>query len=161
MKRLKDTTPPINTSIHNTIHGNYDSSRGELRLSEVVAGNQKFPHFQKVPDLFQNFCNELNQSLETIDASNFIEIHKRAFKAHYDLVSIHPFADGNGRLSRLIMNYIEQRFDQPLTIVFKEDKENYIKALQDTRKSDDMNVFYEFMFGELENSLQLAVNCQI
>ncbi len=42
------------------------------------------------------------------------------FEAHQRLVSIHPFNDGNGRTSRLLMNYVQRYYRQPLTIVFRE-----------------------------------------
>lgn len=42
--------------------------------------------------------------------------------AHYKLVDIHPFADGNGRTSRLIMNLILLRAGYPPVIIYKEDR---------------------------------------
>ena len=42
-----------------------------------------------------------------------------SFSTHFDLVSIHPFYDGNGRTSRLLMNFIQQYFHLPLAIVYK------------------------------------------
>jgi Fic family protein len=68
--------------------------------------------------------------------------------AHYQLVSIHPFADGNGRSSRLLMNYIQAYHSEPLTVVFKQDKLDYYNALQSTRQTNNIEVFFEFMFDQ-------------
>ena len=82
---------------------------------------------------------------------------KLSFSAHFDLVSIHPFYDGNGRTSRLLMNYIQACHGLPLAIVFKEDKADYYVALQETRKQEDMQVFYAFMFGQYRKHLEQEI----
>lgn len=64
-----------------------------------------------------------------------------AFDAHFQMVSIRPFADGNGRLSRLIMNYIQHYGRQPVTLVLSEDKKLYFEAIADTRNKQDLNIF--------------------
>jgi Fic family protein len=82
---------------------------------------------------------------------------KLSFSAHFDLVSIHPFYDGNGRTSRLLMNYIQAYHGLPLAIVFKEDKADYYVALQETRKQEDMQIFYAFMFGQYRKHLEQEI----
>jgi Fic family protein len=46
-----------------------------------------------------------------------------SFDAHQQLVSIHPFNDGNGCTARLLMSFVQHYYDQTLTVVFREDKE--------------------------------------
>ena len=70
-----------------------------------------------------------------------------AFKAHQRLVSIHPFNDGNGRTSRLLMNYVQRSYGQPLTIVFREDRQAYFEALEQSRVAQDLTAFIDFMRG--------------
>jgi len=70
---------------------------------------------------------------------------KNCFWAHYELVTIHPWADGNGRTSRLLMNLLQWEFGVLPTKVLKEDKTEYIQALIDTRESEDINVFLNCM----------------
>ena len=76
------------------------------------------------------------------------EIYQLSFDAHYYLVSIHPWFDGNGRTARLLMNYIQAVHSQPLSIVFLEDKPAYIKSLNDSRNNNDVNIFRNFMSAQ-------------
>ena len=48
---------------------------------------------------------------------------------HYRYIRIHPFEDGNGRIARLIMNYILARHDYPLIVVPTKNKQAYLEAL--------------------------------
>jgi Fic family protein len=77
---------------------------------------------------------------------------------HFDLVTIHPFYDGNGRTSRLLMNYLQLYFNLPLSIVFKEDKAAYFEALQQTRKEADITIFREFMYTQYLKYLQQGID---
>ena len=64
-----------------------------------------------------------------------------SFWANYHLVTIHPWADGNGRTSRLLMNLLQMEYDVLPTKVYKEDKAEYIQALIDTRETEDTDIF--------------------
>jgi Fic family protein len=72
-------------------------------------------------------------------------------------VTIHPWADGNGRMARLVMNQIQFEFGLIPAKVLKEDKGDYINALIATREADDMSIFLEFMTDEMVKTLSADI----
>lgn len=138
-------------SVYETILGTVDTSKGEFRKGNVMAGNTYFPNYDKVErlmnDLVINIQNKMNTSQTIEDQLNL------SFDVHFNMVSIYPFYDGNGRSSRLLMNYIQQYYDLPLAIVNSESKVDYIEALIETREKDDISIFRNFM--KIEYSSQL------
>ena len=64
------------------------------------------------------------------------------------LVAIHPWADGNGRMSRLVMNHLQYEFELVPVKIVKEDKAEYIQALVEARKQESLEPFREFMMEE-------------
>jgi Fic family protein len=133
-------------SVYNTAFGSVDSTTGAFRKGNVRAGNSYFVNYDKVPALVEKLCKALNEKLyacrEPHDQLNL------SFDAHFDLVTIHPFYDGNGRTSRLLMNYIQSYFGLPMGIVFKEDKADYFDALGKARELEDVSIFRQFMMEQ-------------
>ena len=134
-----------------SIAGNFDSSKGDFRKVTVRAGTTTFMDYKKVPERVNELVAYINKTINT--SQDFLDINNLAFDAHFQMVSIHPFADGNGRLSRLVMNYIQQYHQMPLSVVYKEDKQDYFDALQETRKNEDISIFRNFMFSQTEKFL--------
>jgi len=143
-------------SVISSMAGDYDSSRGNFRKSAVRVGNRYFTNYQKVPQEVEELCNEINTRINAVGSE--LDIYNLAFDAHFALVSIHPFADGNGRVSRLLMNYVLQYKEQPLALIFKEDKIDYYKALEDARIQNDMKPFYDFLYAQQEKYLSQEIN---
>lgn len=69
------------------------------------------------------------------------------------LVTIHPWADGNGRMARLLMNWLQFEYGLIPTRIFSDDKEEYIKALVETRESGNPDIFRKFMTETMERHL--------
>lgn len=72
-------------------------------------------------------------------------------------MTIHPWADGNGRMARLVMNQIQFEFGLIPAKVLKEDKGDYINALIATREADDMSIILEFMTDEMVKTLSADI----
>jgi Fic family protein len=132
--------------VYNTMLGTIDSSTGAFQKGNVTAGISYFPNFDKVERLTNELVTKLNKSINSpLSVSEQLNL---SFDAHFNLVSIHPYYDGNGRTSRLLMNYIQARYSLPLAIVRNENKAAYIQALIDTRQQENIEIFREFMAGE-------------
>jgi len=138
-------------SQYNTPQGSFDASRGDLRLLGVTAGTggQSYMNFQKVPAKLAEFCQLTNERRrQLMDTDGLIEQYLLSFDAHCQLVTIHPWADGNGRMSRLVMNHLQYEFGLVPVKIVKEDKVDYIQALIETRRQESLEPFREFMLEE-------------
>ena len=134
-------------SEYNSLGGHFDASKGELRKLNVTAGagGRSYMNWMKVPQKLDAFCNELNARRKALDTSDIAAIYELSFWAHYELVTIHPWADGNGRTCRLLMNLLQMEYDVLPTKVLKEDKGEYIQSLIDTRENEDIEIFLNCM----------------
>ena len=134
-------------SEYHAMGGSFSAAKGELRLLNVTAGlgGKSYMSYQKVPVRLQSFCDELNRRRQAIDPTDVLAIYDLSYWAHYEFVTIHPWADGNGRTSRLVMNLIQMEFGVLPTKVLKQDKAAYIQALIDTREQDDLDIFLSCM----------------
>lgn len=134
-------------SEYHSLGGDFDSSKGEIRKLNVTAGagGVSYLNYLKVPARLTAFCDELNVRRAKINPADIASIYELSFWAHFELVTIHPWADGNGRTSRLLMNLIQMEFDVLPTKIQKEDKAEYIQALIDTREKENIDVFVDCM----------------
>ena len=132
---------------YNALGGSFDASKGELRRLNVTAGvgGRSYMNWIKVPQKLEAFCQELNARRSALDPTDAAAIYELSFWAHYELVTIHPWADGNGRTCRLLMNLLQMEYDVLPTKVLKEDKGEYIQALIDTRENEDIEIFLNCM----------------
>ncbi len=133
-------------SLYNTVFGEINASKGAFRKGNVVARNRYFPNFDKVEALTKKLTDTIASKIDS--GTDILKQLELSFDAHFDLVSIHPFYDGNGRTSRLLMNYIQLYYNLPMCVVFKEDKADYIQALEETRNNEDLKPFRDFMTNQ-------------
>lgn len=106
-------------------------------------------NFLKVPVRLADFCNEINRRRELLlENPSEMDAYLLSFDAHNILVSIHPWVDGNGRMSRLIMNHLQFEFNLVPTKVMTDDKAAYIEALNASREEESMLPFQSFMLQE-------------
>lgn len=146
-------------STYKNIAGEFSSAKGDLRLLNVSAGRggKSYLAWQKVPDRLQSFCNWLNKERKNINKKDIQKIYELSFEAHYRIVSIHPWADGNGRMSRLIMNMIQYEAGVIPSIVKKENRAEYIQSLALSQENGDLSTFVEFMLNHHIENLQKQI----
>lgn len=134
-------------SEYSTIAGHFDSSKGEFRLCNVSAGigGRSYLAYNKVPRAVDDFCTWLNEEIANADRANIAACYRLSFEAHFRLVTVHPWVDGNGRTTRLVMNMIQRQLGLVPSIVRKEDKGEYIQSLVDSRENDDSTITQDVM----------------
>lgn len=146
-------------SEYHTITGDFSAAKGELRKVNVTAGigGVSYMPYQKVPAKLEVFCQNLNERRKNLNSKDIVSVYNLSFWAHYELVTIHPWVDGNGRMSRLLMNLLQWEFNLIPSKVLKEDKAEYIQALIDAQKKDDDGIFIEFMLSLHAKHLQREI----
>lgn len=86
------------------------------------------------------------------DRANTKNLVDYAALAHYKLVNIHPFIDGNGRTARLLMNLILINKGFPPTVILKNDRMKYYQVLDSAHKGD-WEPFVNFIGRNVERAL--------
>jgi Fic family protein len=128
-----------------TVLGDFDTSKGDLRLSQVYVDKKYFPDYKKVPALLKQLCKSVNERIDKVKEEDIIKL---SADMHYNFVNIHPFGDGNGRTARLLMNYIQLYHNEPLIKIFTEDRVEYIDALNQTEEQENLEIFREFIINQ-------------
>ena len=157
LQRLNAALMRTTGTTYNVMGGSFDSSKGDFRLCGVTAGigGWSYMNYLKVPVKVEEFCNVLQQRQNAVETLR--EQYELSFNAHLNLVTIHPWIDGNGRTARLLMNYIQFCHNLFPTKVFIEDREEYILSLRQSQEEENNRYFLDFMFGQLKKSLLLEI----
>jgi Fic family protein len=114
-------------------------------LPRRIAGSPvAFPNPAKIPQLMKDFGEWLGKAVQAPATS---------FDAHFRLVAIHPFADGNGRTARLLMNLLLLREGYPPISVRPEDRKKYLDTLEHASLQEDLKPFQTFMHERLDATL--------
>jgi Fic family protein len=137
--------------LHDLVLGPLDrANAGHYRTVPVrIAGSAVvLPNPRKVPDLMNAFVDELkhNHDLHPVAL---------AAEAHYRLVTIHPFVDGNGRTARLLMNMILLMTGYPLAIIRKRDRLAYIRSLEKAQLGGAKDDYVTLIARAVDRSLDL------
>lgn len=118
--------------IHKRVLGHvHPLEAGRFRNTQVFVGNHVPPH----PTDVERFIEEFNIWLSSPVINQLHPIEFAAL-AHYRLVYIHPFTDGNGRTARLLMNLILMRAGFPPVTIKVDDRHEYYACLQDANHGD-------------------------
>ena len=77
---------------------------------------------------------------------------------HGEFVKIHPFSDGNGRTSRLLMNFIAIRSGYPPIVIKKEQRFAYYDALDEAAVTHNYTAFVKMIFELAEKTLDFYLS---
>lgn len=125
--------------------------RGKYRDHEagIAKTSRLFPAPTEVKKMMPEFVATVNQMERKKQDPAIIAAY-----AHYKFLSIHPFADGNGRTARLLMNAILLKHHYPITVIEASQRFKYYEVLQ---KADEgaYEIFEAFIFTAIKKSLTL------
>ncbi len=137
---MKSTGSVINTAL-----GSFDTANGDFRLAQDYVDKKYFPNYGKVPALIDQLCEKVNREIDQVTGNDILKL---AADVHYNFVNIHLFGDGNGRASRLLMNFVQLYHNEPLIKIFTEDRAEYIDALNRTEEEENPDIFREFICSQ-------------
>lgn len=153
------------TGVKYTIHvGQYKEYQN---FTKTEAGEEfYYATPDDTPELMRNLVSWYNKEVKS-EKLNPIEL---AALFHYRYIRIHPFEDGNGRIARLLVNYILLRFGYPMVIIRSENKDEYLQALHQcdvavgltpgegaVASLEDIQPFVKYLNKEIESSLNLGI----
>lgn len=124
-----------------------DTNAGKYRNQDVIISGAEHrpPNYIKIPELMEQLVINYNE---------WDKYHPitRASLLHGELVKIHPFIDGNGRTSRLIMNLALMKNGYVPVIITKENRLKYYETLDKAHTSGDYTDFIKLV-TEAENKM--------
>lgn len=142
---------PLSESLVMELHalltqGTYDTHRyqigerpGTYKLHDFVTGKEE------VGALPEDVPDEMGELLEEVQGISEEQALTAAAYFHAKMENIHPFADGNGRTGRLLMNYVLVLNNHPPIIIFEEDRQAYYNALERFDQDLDLAPLSEFL----------------
>ena len=115
---------------------------GKTRNHNVAISQSKFkpPMHLELDVLLKEFFNWYNQEKKTMHPVELSAL------VHLKFVTIHPFSDGNGRISRLMMNFVLKKFDFPMLDIPYTKRKSYYNALERSQVNKDHNIFIQWFF---------------
>lgn len=128
---------------------------GKLRTGAVgIAKGSVVTHIAPPARMIKALLNDLFSYLQ----KNKDPLLIKSCVFHYELEFIHPFSDGNGRMSRLWQNVmLASKYPVfaylPVETIIKRKQTEYYKALSDSDKLANCSIFIEFMLGVINEAL--------
>jgi len=154
---LLDYTGDVNEGfilkLHSIILKNIDDENaGKYRKVPVfiAGGDIKFPKHTDVPQLMKDLVEWYKSEKNKIYPFELAALFSMKF------VSIHPFIDGNGRCSRLLMNYILKKNNYPEINIYVKDRNNYLKAVRKAN-DEDHEMIIDFLFKTIQKNYKFLM----
>lgn len=140
-------TPELIKSFHKVyMNGLYDDRRydrgerpGTFKVNDYCVG------LSSEGSLPENVDTDIRSLCEEVNNTTSGAVLEVAAYFHLVFESIHAFSDGNGRIGRLMMNYLLMLKDHPPINIFAEDKETYYLALEVFDRTGEISGFVEFL----------------
>ncbi len=124
---------------YDTRHWQLGERPGEYKKHDYVTGKSEIG---AAPEDVREEVAELLEEIQDVPSEKAIIA---AAYFHAKLENIHPFADGNGRVGRLMMNYFLLLHDHPPVIIHEEDRKNYYSALESWDEKQDLDPLIDFL----------------
>jgi len=126
-----------------------DDNAGRYRnINVTISGAQHTP-----PSALQ-LPAQMEELIHNYSDSQQLHAIERAAKVHIEFVKIHPFVDGNGRTSRLLMNLELMKSGFPAVIVPIEDRLAYYEALDTAHCHGDYTLFLTLLIKWVKTSFE-------
>ncbi len=145
----KDITKDFILELHklvvvNTIRLDLLSQVGKYRTVQVYVGNS-------IPPKPQDVSNEMARLLRWY-STNKRKLHPLVLASyfHTEFEKIHPFVDGNGRVGRLLMNFILHKNNYPMINIPKKKKFKYYQVLQEMHQTGNLQSFVRYLLSLLK-----------
>lgn len=137
-----DLTKQLILKLHGLLKEGITEDAGSIRTGQVIVGNF-------VPIKAELVEHELDQLLAWHEKQKKLHPLELAAEFHSRFERIHPFFDGNGRVGRLLLNFILLKNKFPLVIIRNKNKRRYYTALH---HADDGNLYYllKYLFATME-----------
>ena len=129
--------------LHSILLEDIDENAGKIREENVGI----FGTFFKPPK-FEELSYELKAFFEWYKQAKILHPFELACLVHLRFVTIHPFTDGNGRISRLLMNFILKKYSYPMLDIPYEDREDYYEVLERCQLDKIEKPFVNYCFKE-------------
>jgi Fic family protein len=139
-------------ALHNEVlRSSNPTKAGKYKTTSNRVGNYTTPYPSKAKELF-------SKAIESFQKKE-AKLHplQLAAEFHHDLVVIHPFADGNGRVARLIINYVLLKNNQPFLNITIDEKPEYFKAIVNARESGSYEPFTKFLVDIAAKKLKARI----
>jgi Fic family protein len=124
-------------------HNTKPDIAGKIRKYQVAISGSKFlpPSPVEVNPMLAEFFQWYNKNKNKLHPVELAAI------AHLKFVTIHPFGDGNGRISRLVMNFILNKKNYPMMDISYEERNGYYNSLERSQVKQEEGIFLRWFIG--------------
>ncbi len=149
----QSVTPELICDVHYLLNqGCYDETRWEkgerpgcYKKNYYGVGSNAGVLPEDVSDEICFLCDEISREISDSSEADQQKLLTAAAYFHCNFENIHPFADGNGRTGRTLMNYFLMIHNMPPTVIHEEDKETYYLALSVFDQTEKLDGFVRFI----------------